>query len=75
MKVYITKYALTQGIITSDVVDVGDNIVYDNRGTYYHKPDWHESMDEAIQRAEAMRQAKIKSLQKQIKKLEDMRFE
>ncbi len=61
MKVYGTKYALTQGIISRDR----------NR---FHKPDWHETKEEAIARAELMRLRKLSSLNKAIKKLQAIDF-
>lgn len=82
MKVYITEYALTRGII-----DVGDaelcrtidkQIRYKNSAgyiVYIHKPHWYKTKQEAIARAEKMRTKKIESLKKQIAKLENMRFE
>ncbi len=78
MKVWITKYALTQG-----VREASGSIYY--RSSNYlkadgfpwliTKPDWHATKKEAIARAEEMRQKKILSLKKQIAKLEKLRFE
>jgi hypothetical protein len=80
MKVWITKYALTKGIYEIRAIAYDDTpgmvkqtdpkIIWG----FFHKPDWHESKGEAITRAETMRQAKIKSLHKQIKKLEALEF-
>ena len=46
-------------------------------GTYYHGEgkDWHRTKDSAIKQAEEMKQAKIKSMKKQLDKLENMKFE
>lgn len=85
MKVWITKYALTQGIeeIDSEMVrnfkiDNGhlsfyrdDNMLIES----YLKKDWCREKGVAIMRAEEMRIRKIKNLEKQIKKLEEMKFE
>lgn len=78
MKVWITKYALTKGIYSIDAdscenIDV--NMIRDRFAsfpTYYHKPDWHEKLVDAIDHGEQMRAKKIKSLQNKIKKLETM---
>jgi len=83
MKVYITKYALTEGIIELQDVESPKEfptMIVDRRkeagGWHsYHKPHWHENEREAIARAEEMRVAKIRSLRKQLSKLEKMKFE
>lgn len=80
MKVYITKYSLTQGIIEADVEDVGDGIVADNNSNYvayYHGEgkEWHRTKVSAIKKAEEMRNKKIKALKKQITKLENIKWE
>jgi len=80
MKVYITKYALTKGILEKEEAEVCkdtslDMISVHSRYTeYYHKPDWHESKEEAIEQAEKMRERKIKNLEKQINKLKNLSF-
>jgi hypothetical protein len=77
MKVYITKYALTKGIFELDAVQTDNPRMIASRGqwtNYYHKPDWHSSKSDAINRAEDMREAKIKSLEKQLKKIKDIEF-
>lgn len=80
MKVWITKYALTDGIIEMECVQFGDISVREVGNpfpTYYHGEggEWHRTKESAIKQAEAMRQKKIESLKKQIKKLEGTRFE
>ena len=80
MKVWITKYALTDGIIEADA-EVGgfDTITatWDNgtRCDNFKSEEWWNQKKNAIEKAEEMRQKKIESLKKQIKKLEEMRFE
>ena len=81
MKVWITKYALTDGIIEIDAevcISTGatGNMINCDRG-YFHGEgkEWHKTKESAIEKAEEMRQKKIESLKKQIKKLEEMRFE
>lgn len=68
MKVWITKYALTDGIIETDSENGARSI-----DLYWG--DCHLSRESEIKKAEEMRQKKIESLKKQIKKLEKMRFE
>lgn len=81
MKVWITKYALTKGIIETEAEDCGDDMVrVHNKGycdSYYHKEgnEWHRTKQSAISKAEEMRKKKIESLKKQIRKLENMKFE
>ena len=75
---WVTKYALTEGIqkvegevchsISSDMLSYG-------RYNAAHGKDWHRTPYAALNRAEDMRQAKIASVRKQLKKLESMVFE
>ena len=86
MKVWITKYALTVGIIEAQQVPgalyegkeyaffMGENGQY-NTGFYIPSEELFGDKESAIKKAEEMRQKKIESLKKQIKKLEEMRFE
>jgi hypothetical protein len=78
MKVFITKYALTHGIDESDAFHVCNtislNMISNGRYTCYHKPDWHLTESEAIERAEVMRAARIASLHKSIAKMEKLKF-
>lgn len=88
MKVWITKYALTDGILEGEALEkhceFGFGIIksqtkylcrskYGNQ--YLDIGDFCFTYESAIQKAEEMRQKKIESLKKQIKKLEEMRFE
>lgn len=86
MKVWITKYALTGGIMEAHIskselrkdclykfvdVKLPTGVV----DTMVEKGDIHERKESAIKKAEDMRQKEITSLKKQIEKLEGMRFE
>lgn len=82
MKIYMTKYALTQGIIESDAELKPE---YDNKngravrtiGKYpmlLWEPDWHEELLQAKGRAIQMRIKKQANLRKQIEKLEKLKF-
>jgi hypothetical protein len=85
-KVWITKYALTQGIHEVGVrecLDVrpdGDMVERDPPSSFggicYHGKgrDWHETKEGAIACADEMRRKKIASLKKQIAKLEKINF-
>lgn len=80
MKAYITKYALTQGILERDVRSFDDKTAEDITGghlraKYYHENEWHKSKSAAIEKAEDMRKKKIASLKKKIEKLEKMKFD
>ncbi len=80
MKAWITKYALTEGIIEADatVITEGNAISVHFNGNlfanYFYGKDWHVTKDAAVLRAEEMRDRQIASLKKQIEKLEKMRF-
>ena len=79
MKVWITKYALTSGILEKEVKDFGDGSVREIENSfpiYYHGEgkEWHRTKESAIAKAEEMRKKKIASLKKQIEKLEKMEF-
>jgi hypothetical protein len=80
MKVWVTKYALSKGILEKDVRETNapgmvavNNTQY---GEFYHVEgrDWHRTRAAAETKAEEMRKAKIASLVKQVLKLEKMRF-
>lgn len=80
MKVWITRYALTDGILESDAeicldADMKGNMIVCDRG-YFHGEgrDWHRTKEAALVRAEKMRQKKIASLKRQIEKLEKIKF-
>ena len=81
MKVWITKYALTRGIIEADgKLTSSDSVSILNRDLslpthWFYGSDWHYDKKSAIHKAKEMRQKKIASLKKQIKELERMRFE
>lgn len=80
MKVWITKYALTDGIIEAEGEPYGLEWVsasWDDgyRCGDFEKGEWFDTKETAIQKAEEMRREKIESLKKQIEKLERLRFE
>ena len=80
MKVWITKYALTDGIIEAEGEPYWLEWVsasWDNgyRCNDFKQGEWFDTKERAIQKAEEMRKKKIESLKNQIEKLEEMRFE
>jgi hypothetical protein len=81
MKAWVTKYALTTGILEmeGEVSETSPGMFSPTResGTYqtfYHKPFWHESAAAAVEHAEKLRAAKLKSLEKASSKLKSLRF-
>lgn len=79
-KVWITKYALSRGIIeTEGRIDEDYPGLLDAKGiiNYLHGEgkEWHRTKESAIAKAEEMRQKKIESLKSLIEKLENRRFE
>lgn len=79
MKVWISKYALSTGIFEMEVESVSEDgeAVYGKElfQSFHGKgKEWHEFEEDAKRRAEEMRQKKISSLNKQIDKLQKMRF-
>jgi hypothetical protein len=85
MEVYITKYALTKGILKLDgersnscasMLVVRTKVpgrTYDN---YYHGEgrDWHRTLEGAKQKAEAMRKKRLVSLENSMEKLKKLKF-
>lgn len=83
MTVWITKYALTSGIEKHEaakkthvdgMIYVCGNIKKGIFGQHFHGKDWHTSEKSAKERAEEMRVKKLKSLDKQIKKIKSLVF-
>jgi hypothetical protein len=78
MKVFITKYALSTGIIEKDadpcktcpdMIEVRDSFHW-----YAHKGEWFLTREDAIKDANSRRAKKITSVKKQLAKLESMTF-
>lgn len=77
MKIWITTYALTEGIKEYDAVPIlsGDTMQYDShRCVHGEGKHWHRTREAARDRAEWMRVVKIQSLLKHVDKLEALRF-
>lgn len=73
-KAYITKYALTDGIIEKEGEIVKDTYFNVRKYGFFSKGDYFFTKEEAIEKAEQMRLKKIESLKKQILKLEKLTF-
>ena len=78
---YVTRYALSKGILKVSVKRIfqGKSIIVNISDEMYAvvmnpKTDGSTSLDEAISMAERMKQRKIKSLQQQINRLEQLNF-
>lgn len=80
--VWVTKYALTSGIFEVDArhcLETSDKMIeVKGEGAFstahYHKPDWHTSREDAVARACEMRDKKVSSMEKKLKRLRDMEF-
>jgi hypothetical protein len=79
---YVTKFALTTGILKTEaehcISSSADMIAYPptlGPSSYAHGNEWHVTLEEALARAEEMRQKKIVSLKKQIARLEKLVFD
>lgn len=76
-KFYVTKYALTTGILT-----VNGQLFAEGRaiswGTHNYAhgegKDWHRTFDGAEKRADEMRRRKITALKKKLADLENLKF-
>lgn len=77
MKIWNSKYALTEGLIEQDGEEVGDSMVKVGSLQYLHGEgkEWHRTRESAAARAELMRKAKIASVRKQLARLEALRFD
>jgi hypothetical protein len=83
VKVYVTKYALTQGIMFwPNAVRFEDGPLVSEKEShslvitaYGEGREWHNTFTEALCRANDLRDAKIKSLEARIAKLKAMRFD
>lgn len=77
MNIWNSKRALTKGLILEETELVGGSMIRLVSGEYLHGEgeEWHRTRSEAVARAEAMRARKIASLKKQIKRLEEIKFD
>lgn len=79
MRVWSSKYALTQGIMAMDVEPCPTDPemvkgVLGHYRVYLHPGEWHPTLEAAQEEAEQMRQRKIKSLERQLTRMKALRF-
>lgn len=78
MKVYITKYALSKGIIEAEVEQITRAVVShreDGKVNTYYAGEWHTEQDKAIAVAEKMREERIKICRRTIELMEELSFQ
>lgn len=78
MKIWVTKYCLTEGIIKHEgrPTNIPNMVEYgENQYAHGEGKDWHRTFESAQSRAESMRVKKIASMRSSIAKLEAMRFD
>ena len=74
-KAWITQYALTQGVfIVENAAQSVRNpaTILVKHFTFYDKPHWHETEEEAHYRVEELLRKKLRSLNKQFDRLKDL---
>lgn len=81
MKVWITKYALTKGIIELDDAEICSNVnptmIRVKRNgylNYFHKDQWHDSFAAAQIDANKRVSKKLTSINKQLRKFSNLNF-
>lgn len=78
--VWITKYALTSGILKHSAKLCGSpgmiQVPAMGAHAYFHGKgrDWHDTESDAIRAAEAMRVKKLKSIEEQIARIKAIKF-
>lgn len=77
MKAFITKWALASGIVEAEV-EVSETypnyISWGRSSAYGEGKQWHRTKQQAVEHANSMREKRIISLSKQIKKLSELKF-
>ena len=69
MKAYITKYALTYGILHMEGEVKGEFFIAESQLEYAHRyqeNEWFTDLDEALTRAEVMRRRRVRQLKLQL---------
>lgn len=79
MKVWITKYALTKGImefdLDKDAISTRSPDMIEYAPYHYARGnDWHREYNSAVMRAREMQTNKIASLKKQLERIQRLRF-
>ncbi len=75
-KVYITKYCLTQGIVYDEVfiIDPIKKIARTKQSTLLKKNDFFFDIEKAFENAELRKSKRIKSIQKNLKDINSIKF-
>lgn len=84
MKIFVTKHALTQGILEFDSNEAEIEI-YQNESccrvklpgrtsNFYHGDNWHYTLEEAIKRAQFMRVRELKNLKEKFETVKAITF-
>lgn len=79
MKVWITRYAITEGIFSVEAEISNGMACYRRDGRYQEFAhgkfkDWHPDFDSALLRAEELKLKKIQSLENSMKKIKALKF-
>jgi len=79
MKIFVTRYVLTKGILVfeAEAAEGCENMVVVKGGagrfrTYFHKPYWYTSLDEAIAHARKILEKKVSSLETSLMKFQSI---
>ncbi len=78
MIVYITKYALTKGIVEAEGVEKSVTMIAVKGkfgDAYYHNNEWHTNKGAAIEMAKRMQNRRIASLQKSMESVKKLKFD
>jgi len=78
-RIYVTKYALTEGVTVHEAEIDKEMAVVRPKGnlglpSYFHRGEWFESGSDAIDNAEDRRAKAIEAAHRKIKKLNDLTF-
>ena len=69
---YITKWALTKGILTVEDPDFFEGYLTDHRGLFVGDKDYFDNLDAAQARVKSLAEAKLRTLEKSTKKMKAM---
>jgi len=80
VKIWITKHALTKGILCREAhipSDTPSMAIVEGpcMPQYFHGKNWHYSRAQAVAQAKVMQEKKIKNLQKQLAKVKALSFD
>lgn len=76
MKIFVTKYALTKGILEleCEIIDGKLAKTIEKYPQYFKESEWFYNEEFAIKRSNKMKTNKIASLERQITKLQKIQF-